>query len=565
MGEYFGAGYIVPYPINLKAIDDMAELLKLHVSGTLYHAKNFTLLAYPHNSEDWAFLDDCLPPVPMPQVTLRFVMRTPIRDLNLTTPEPHPGRPEIERRMTKKGKGINVGSEQGINTVMRLLYEIDYSRLIQQAPLDKSPESAKFFLLFPKEVKDEQDLVVQFLSSNNALEIYTYDPDKNDAAWSYFRSTVEAGIIIAHSSFWQFHLIPHLAYVLKKQINVWSLSLYRDKKMLHPHLTRLFPHGRMLLLTDSLILLQPLDAVRILAWFRLKILIEKPAGTWNIVTRPGLRNYCLNCCNERKDHEEGKRFVEIYQELVYMLDPDDLYDFDEDKPREEAPIHFMTKIKSFNTKVGRRVDYNRNLDHAAIAKNDEVLVEFFAGWASCNMEHYRRFHVISGFEDASPYGKAQRDKWAEKYSYLEIFTPSAFHSRNKVPSKETLDTLAAQKHKEVMAEYDRRDAELDASSKRDAEEFLVAEASRKKDWERMCETNPKLRETNEQLERDMQGQWSDDEKQAEVKERDWDEWSNDDSSSAKEDFEMGEVSKGDREMLTPSESSAASESEESSS
>lgn len=568
ISNYYGSGFVVPFHKSVNEVGAFAETLKLNVSGGVFLSDQFTMIVFPTNSEDWQFLDRHFPPVP--GVALRFVLRSPIQYEQAKPSEQSSRRQRIEKRMIKRGKEINITGGQGINTVMRLLYEIDYSRLIQQAPPKISTECSRFFLLFPKEAKDEHDLVVQFLSANNALEIYTYDPNSNDAAWSYFYQSVEAGVIIAHSSFWQYHLIPQFAQILKKSMNVWSLSLRRDPNMTHPHLTRLFPHGCMLLLTDSLILLRPLDAVRLLAWFRLRVLVDKPAGTWKIVTRPGLRNLCLNCCNERDDHEEGKRFVEIFQEIVLMLDPDELYDFEEDRPKDEAPIYYMPKIKSFNTKVGRRVDYNRNLDHAAIARNDEVLVEFFAGWASCNIEHYRRFHVVTGFEDASPYGKVARDRWAEKYNFLEIFHPEVFHAKIKVPSQEALDVLAAQKHKEIIAEYDRRDAEVDSASKRDDEDSAAQEAARKKEWQRTCEGNPKLREGYEVLVRE----WSDEERAEERSQSsEWDEWSNDDSSSAEEgDVEMGETGAGaeedvreDEEMLTPSESSGISDSDDSSS
>jgi len=561
--NYHGSGFVVPFHKSVAEVGAFAETLKLNISAGIFLSSEFTMIVFPTNSEDWQFLDRHFPPVP--GVALRFVLSTPINHGPSKPSERSLRRQKIEKRMIKRGKEINIPSEQGINSVMRLLYGIDYSRLIQQAPPKISTECSKFFLLFPKEAKDEHDLIVQFLSANNALEIYTYDPNSNDAAWSYFYQSVDAGIIIAHSSFWQYHLIPQFAQILKKSMNVWSLSLRRDPNMTHPHLTRLFPHGCMLLLTDSLILLRPLDAVRLLAWFRLKVLVEKPAGTWKLVTRPGLRNFCLNCCRERDDHEEGKRFVEIYQELVLMLDADELYDFDEDRPKDEAPIYCMPKIKTFNTKVGRRVDYNRNLDHAAIAKNDEVLVEFFAGWVSCNIEHYRRFHIVTGFEDASPYGKVARDGWAEKCSFLEIFHPDVFHTKIKVPSQEALDVLAAQKHREIMAEYDRRDAEVDAASKRDDEDSAAQEAARRKEWGRMCEGNSKLKDGYEVLQRE----WSDEEKaEEEGLSSQWDEWSNDDSSSAGEaDVEMAgtgaEAGKEDEEMLTPSESSGINDSEDS--
>ena len=172
----------------------------------------------------------------------------------------------------------------------------------------------------------------------------------------------------------------------------------------------------MLLITDSLLLLQPLEAIRFLTWFRLRVLDAKPTGTWKIITRPHILEFLAHCWRERKLDEEGKRFVQIYEQISYMLDPDDLYDCENDEPKDEAPIFCMPKIKSFNTKVGRRVDFNKNLDLAAITRNDEVLADFFAGWANVHVKDFRRFNIISGFSEDG--GREQRQRWAAKWSYV---------------------------------------------------------------------------------------------------------------------------------------------------
>ena len=543
IADIFGNGFIVAWPQQVTAINDLAGLLRLQVAGALFHAMDFTLLAYPVSTEDWAFLDDRLPYIPPSQIQIRFIMRTLIRDVGISRPIPDARKPDLEKKLSKRGTAVL--GEPGINTVMRSLYGITYQRLIQQSR--PSSESARFFLLFPKETKDEHDLVVQFLDANQSLEIYSYNEERDDGVWQYFCYTVESGVLIAHSSFWHFHHMPGIIYMLRKLINVWALSLRKDKKIgIRRHLTRLFPHGCVLLLTDSLILLRPLEAVRILGWFRLKILVEKPAGTWKIVTRPGLRKFCLNCCNERKDDEEGKRFVQIYQELVYMLDPDDLYDWEEEAPKDEAPIHCMGKIAAFNTKVGRRVDYDRDLDRTAIQKNDEVLTEFFAGWSSCRIEDYRRFQVISGFEDGSV--SAAKERWAEKCTFLEFLTPATFYERLKVPDQTQLDELAALKHQALMAEYDRRDRELDARAALDKEEARRQVETRTREWDALCAQRPGLREQYERLQAEME--WSDGEGEAEremeeERRKEWDEWSRDSESVVPERAEGLQSSSGD--------------------
>ena len=343
--------------------------------------------------------------------------------------------------------------------------------------------------------------------------------------------------------------MPHFAKSIWYNNLVWGLGLRKSERLSHSHLVPLFPHGCMLLITDSLLLLQPLEAVKILMWYRLRNMDEKQK-LWKIVTRPNIRRFLTNCCRERKLDEEGRHFVQIYEQIVFMLDPEDLYDWEEDEPKEEAPIYCMGKIKSFNTKVGRRVDYNKDLDHAAIAKNDEVLADFFAGWANVHMEDYRRFHIISGFGNED--GKAQRDRWMEKWTYCEAFTPTHFQKRHGVPSQEDLDKEAVKRHSSIMAMLHSREADSNANAK--AEEAYDKEQLElmEKDWKAQLDRSPKLREMHERFVNSIGGeelQFSKKEMEPDVKDDD-DEWSNDGSSVPS--VEMGEINEdqdADKDMV----------------
>lgn len=305
----------------------------------------------------------------------------------------------------------------------------------------------------------------------------------------------------------------------------------------------------MLLLTDSLLLLQPLEAVKILTWYRLRVFNEKPNSTWKIITRPNIRRFLLNCCQERKLDEEGRRFVQIYEQIAYMLDPEDLYDWEADEPKEEAPIYCMQKIKSFNSKVGRKVEFNKDLDHAAIAQNDDVLAEFFAGWANVHMESYRRFHIISGSSDEE--GKAQRERWAEKWSYVEVFTPLGFYKRNSIPEQAVLDREAVVKHKATMSMLRYREQEIEESIKADEAEYKAQMVLMEKEWKGQLDKNLKLKETYEGLmrsggveEMELLGK----ELMREKKEDDDTDWSDDGGSIIS--VEMGEVvGNGDEDMV----------------
>ena len=154
------------------------------------------MVVFPIGSEDWAFLEQHMPAVP--PVGLRCIIRSPIQ--LAATDSIHNAVGMIKERQS--GQGITLeGEEPAINVVMRNLYGIDYPRLIRQPNQDKCQKGHIFYLIFPKERRDEQDLILHFLDANGALEVYSYNEDIGDGAWEYFyRSVFNNGIIIVNIS-----------------------------------------------------------------------------------------------------------------------------------------------------------------------------------------------------------------------------------------------------------------------------------------------------------------------------------------------------------------------------
>ena len=185
----------------------MAETLKVHVSGGLFLANEFSMLVYPSGSEDWTFLDDKLPACPS-EAVLRFVMRKPFPELMNEEPR-KPLLVSAEEELEDGSLGLieeepvdieTVRStisirhgESNINTVFRIMYGVDYSRLVAPTTLAKGTEMHNFFLIFPPSKEPERDLVVDFLQQNKPSNIFSYE---TKGAWDYFSTRVDAGVII---------------------------------------------------------------------------------------------------------------------------------------------------------------------------------------------------------------------------------------------------------------------------------------------------------------------------------------------------------------------------------
>lgn len=82
--------------------------------------------------------------------------------------------------------------------------------------------------------------------------------------------------------------------------------------------TRLFPHGVVILLTNALILENPIAAEKIIGWFD-KMRKQRTPGTWKLVGRPGFKDWVLSVANERGDGD-GLR-SETFQAYVVDLTP----------------------------------------------------------------------------------------------------------------------------------------------------------------------------------------------------------------------------------------------------
>ena len=198
-------------------------------------------------------------------------------------------------------------------------------------------------------------------------------------------------------------------------------------------LTRLFPHGAGILITDSLVLNYPQVVTRILIWFRFNILISKPYGTWRIVMRPRPRSWLLDMVEERPK-SEARLFLEIYEQIWHIL-PLDLMDEDDDyeTPLEDAPIQCSIGMDAHDQGVGLG---DKKHDTDLIAKNDNRLVEWFAGWSRTKVEYHRKFHIVHGHGDE---GKDVRKEWGKRWSHILPLSLEGFMKTHGIEKWEVND------------------------------------------------------------------------------------------------------------------------------
>ncbi|KAI9876031.1 MAG: hypothetical protein M1830_007486 [Pleopsidium flavum] len=385
----FATGYIEPFWNTASAINAVAETLKTHVSGGLCFQDEFVMLAYPAGMPDWDFIDAGMPPPP--KVSLQFLMRSPL------SPPIH----DWSQLPLEDTKVLISSDEPRIITVFRHLFNIEYKKLVSQN--SKKNQDPNIFLMFPPSCNDEHDLVVNFLEANGAV-IYS---SRTKGSWDYFTSCVDAGVVLIHPTFYAYHTIPSLPTVLKKNINVFSLGTSLepsfDPSSSPPYKTiytptfaceRLFPHGGAILLTESLFLEDPKAAKVIVKWFK-EYSDKKSAGTWKLVCRPNICEWLADLSEER--HEEGGIYYEIYSTLTPLLNNNitSNHSDSDSSPPLISPTFLPTPQN----------------------RSPTYLIEWFAGWASCHVNSFRRFHVVH---------PVVVEAWMERWKTLEVMTPEEF-------------------------------------------------------------------------------------------------------------------------------------------
>ncbi|KAL8952655.1 MAG: hypothetical protein Q9222_001461 [Ikaeria aurantiellina] len=453
--NYLGSGWIVPNRDTVDRVSKVAAVLLEHASGALFFAENFTLLIYPVGCAVWKYLDAGLTTKAPSDAQLRFAMLVPM--------------PQVRERI----KGIDVPAqgvprsidfEDGsLNIVFKRQFGMDFSRLIARSVDRNGSKSgpAQFFLIYPPAAREEFDLVVDWIRANISATIYRYE---DRGAWNHFHASAGHGVIICHASFYDYWALPYLRYALSKSINMFKCSLEpMSASGPDPHLIRLFPAGAAILFTDSFFVLRPMDAARIMSWYRLSVLPSKPSNTQKICMRPAIREWLLRL-EESCQSSESQSYVSCYKEILQLLPSGMAKQGYNRVPNDEAPVACMSEgMKNFDLSLGTNTSIPLEKTEEDIIRNDLTLSLWFAGWAMLKQEKFRRFHVITGRGEDTEQQRKLKDK-LKKFNHVAIYSFEKFVQTHNVWDWPRLQKEDERRIKEAEEEEKERMAYEDASA-----------------------------------------------------------------------------------------------------
>ena len=239
--------------------------------------------------------------------------------------------------------------------------------------------------------------------------------------------------------------------------------MHPDEK--HPHLIRLFPSGGVILMTVSLILYRPKEALRIVMWFAGVQHRQKKPGTWKIAFRPHILSWLIDVievCQDTGRNMFGcdtKVFARIYAEVYRLLERGVehgfslmVYDFDNETPLDEAPVVTPSLFHAFQGKKEWKGSSPATIepDHATIQLQDSNLIKWFAQWAvASQLENFRRFHAILGYPKGSPEGEKLIREFEKTYGHIEVLSAEQCFSRHAITAQDVLDEMEVKRRKKM--------------------------------------------------------------------------------------------------------------------
>ena len=319
----------------------------------------------------------------------------------------------------------------------------------------------------------------------------------------------------------RFDLVPRLAkHLLRGSVNVWKTSLspmHPSEK--HPHLVRLFPHGGVLLLTESLILYQPRESLRMLMWFRRVHVPAKAPGTWKLAVRPRIREWLLDIIDAYSDSGKdifGCRiqiFADIYTEIYWLLQSPDpgksglmCQQWDYEVPTDEALIVTSASLRDLQArKEWKGEGDDTGPDDGHIRENDDLLAEWFAAWAIVNLPNFRKFHIILGYTKDHPFTSTAISAYERAWGHLEVMTFEDACNRHKVTPQDKLDQMEAERRRKLKESLPARKAAAEKARREEREAARLALIARMQMFRDAGATDEEVISAGRKLLRDLGG------------------------------------------------------------
>ncbi|KAI7273490.1 hypothetical protein KC345_g6991 [Hortaea werneckii] len=403
------SGTIMPLTDSQGAAANIVEFCRLHSAGLVAMNDEFTLLIYPRNADEWSFLHSSSTGVA--KAPLRFRLFPPV--------------PDFDRRGSTQHSRHLLSMRESADKVGQSLLGLDEANLIP-----KGADRA-VFICWPEQQRADMKLIAQYLQTQKCKIYSSSDP----GAWEYFRHKYgkAPSTIICHpdAPIWEmsklYSLLINNGHAKFVTVSRRSTSGDTEHDLPIFQSQNIFPHGKVIFITDDVFCYKPDKAAEIVEQF-VRDNAAKPVGGQHdrIAARPGIKAWLAKLAFERTSDRgrQDLRWLNLYHKICTLcpLEDEDPDDFGRLLPSSNLISIHPDELPSFQGLWER--------DEKAAT---ELMVNWFAGFAFAESKHFRRFFVCheakSGGADVDENGKAPSGvladpkNWSTKYSHIAVMTP----------------------------------------------------------------------------------------------------------------------------------------------
>ncbi|KAK5634985.1 hypothetical protein RRF57_010697 [Xylaria bambusicola] len=336
-------------PKYTKALKNVAEYLQRGIHGLHLVAPEYSILVYPaHCCDDWNWLD-IDNKGPEDDAVLRYIIFLSTAPFQAYPFEPH-----------KEPVAVNLNGENGLNLI-EMLTKLDFTKLSPQD--SKLIDKQSYMILLPMNARQLQLAIIAWLRIHQPdRPIFSLDQPHG---WRSFHEAVQAGgggTVISHAKFtlWELEKVRGMWQMLEDgKYTFWHLDTGEKKRPQYPsnlgavsipgtlRLTRLFPYGRVFLITPSFVISEPAKLCDFLKWFIdfgvnpshmivtchnfpqfLRNIAEEKKKEYNtlIDLNPGNRDikiFLERACRSRRDIDDHVRAWQLCQQIMDSFGDED--------------------------------------------------------------------------------------------------------------------------------------------------------------------------------------------------------------------------------------------------
>lgn len=402
------------------SIDNITDVCKTHVAGLIARPEGHqsTMLIYPGNAEEWRFLDQGRKLSPGCVAHFRFFTELP-------------NAPANERMSQVATVDQRPAAQILVEDLVHLDHKIFFAvkgKDAKESKEQKKPTTRAVFLIMPPTHQAELEVFVKYFTALDCKVYHSGQP----GAWDYIRTKYNGSCtFIVHPDV-QLWRIPGLYEVLLKRsgAQMFSIGVNRTVALLEDRepefgCERLFPHGRVIYITDDTFINEPETANGILEAFINEHKKKRQGGENNrIAARPGIIEWLLNLAVSKTSVRGRKdsRWMDLYMNMSKLarLDLED-EDADDIEQAEKAPLYLVTLSSELLPELEAMEDPEPAMDLA---------VDWFAGWSLLHASRFRRFVICHGpasmnGEVNGVDGTSEEDPrgWAKKYQHMGVMPP----------------------------------------------------------------------------------------------------------------------------------------------